>query len=503
MLERILIANRGEIALRIVRACQELGITAVSVYSEPDEFSPHVLTAEEAIPIGPASAGESYLNIDRLLDAARRSNVQGIHPGYGFLAENPEFARRVEAEGFTFIGPSAAAIVAMGDKTEARRRMLSAGVPVVPGSEGPIETGTQAQAEAARIGYPILLKAAAGGGGKGMRVVEEASELERAFDAATREAGQAFGDPRVYMERFLARPRHIEIQVLADAHGRTIHLGERECSIQRRHQKLIEEAPSPAVDARLRAEMGEVAVAAAEAVDYVGAGTVEFLFEDGEFFFLEMNTRIQVEHPVTELVTGVDLVRWQIQIASGARLDVEPDPEWPSGHAIECRISGEDPFAGFFPSTGRIESLYVPTGPGVRWDGGIARGFEVGLHYDPLLAKLIVHAPTRGEAIMRMRRALRELQIEGIRTTQPFHLAVMDEPDFRTGQLSIRYIEEHPELLADGAASWQERAAAIAAVLLEEERRERGGGSSPHESASSCEESGEGRTAWQRAFDPR
>ncbi|MCL7965571.1 MAG: ATP-grasp domain-containing protein, partial [marine benthic group bacterium] len=346
MLEKVLVANRGEIALRIVRACQELGVSAVAVYSEPDEFSPHVLTAEEAIPIGPAPAGESYLDIDRLLDAARRSNAQAIHPGYGFLAENPEFARRVEEDGFLFIGPSAAAIGAMGDKTEARRRMLSAGVPVVPGSEGPIETDDQARAEAARIGFPILLKAAAGGGGKGMRVVEEVSELPRAFEAATREADQAFGDPRVYMERFLARPRHIEIQVLADAHGHTIHLGERECSIQRRHQKLIEEAPSPAVNADLRAEMGKVAVAAAEAVDYVGAGTVEFLVEDGQFFFLEMNTRIQVEHPVTELVTGVDLVQWQIRIAAGARLEVEADPDWPAGHSIECRISGEDPFAG-------------------------------------------------------------------------------------------------------------------------------------------------------------
>jgi len=503
MFKKVLVANRGEIALRIIRACQELGVSAVAVYSDPDEFSPHVLTAEEAIPIGPAPAGESYLNIDRLLDAARRSNAEAIHPGYGFLAENPEFARRVEQEGLTFIGPSAAAIVAMGDKTEARRRMLAAGVPVVPGSEGPIETAEQAEEEAARIGYPVLLKAAAGGGGKGMRVVGEAAELARAFEAATREAGQAFGDPRVYFERFLARPRHIEIQVLADSRGRTIHLGERECSIQRRHQKLIEEAPSSVIDTGLRERMGQVAVAAAKAVDYVGAGTVEFLFEDGEFFFLEMNTRIQVEHPVTELVTGVDLVSWQIQIASGAPLEVDPDPEWPIGHAIECRISGEDPFAGFFPSTGRIESLYVPTGPGVRWDGGITRGFEVGLHYDPLLAKLIVHAPTRGEAITRMRRALRELQIEGIRTTQPFHLAVMEEPDFRAGALSIRYIEEHPGLLVDGAASWQERAAVIAAVLLEEERRERGTVSLSIAAESLRDISAEGRSEWQRAFDPR
>jgi len=503
MFEKVLVANRGEIALRIVRACQELGVTAVAVYSEPDEFSPHVLTAEEAVPIGPAAAAESYLDIDRLLEAARSTGAEAIHPGYGFLAENPEFARRVEAEGIVFIGPPAAAIQAMGDKTEARARMLEASVPVVPGSAGPIATPEEARGEAGRLGFPILLKAAAGGGGKGMRIVESEAELERAFEAATREAGQAFGDPRVYMERYLAAPRHIEIQVLADSAGRTIQLGERECSIQRRHQKLIEEAPSPAIDAETRTQMGELAVAAARAVDYVGAGTVEFMYEDGEFFFLEMNTRIQVEHPVTELVTGVDLVAWQIRIAAGEELDVEVDPGWPDGHSIECRISGEDPFQGFYPSTGRVESLYVPTGPGVRWDGGIARGFEVGLNYDPLLAKLIVHAPTRQQAIIRMRRALRELQIEGIRTTQPFHLAVMDEPDFQQGRMSIRYIEDHPDLLNDGAADWQVRAAIAAAVLLEEEGRQAGSSQGRLAVQSQPNSSSEGRTAWQRAFDPR
>jgi acetyl-CoA carboxylase biotin carboxylase subunit len=503
MFEKVLVANRGEIALRVVRACQELGVTAVAVYSEPDEFSPHVLTAEEAVPIGPASAAESYLDIDRLLEAARSTRSEAIHPGYGFLAENPEFARRVEAAGLVFIGPPAAAILAMGDKTEARARMIEASVPVVPGSAGPIATSAAARDEAERLGYPILLKAAAGGGGKGMRIVESEVELERAFEAATREAGQAFGDPRVYMERYLAAPRHIEIQVLADSAGRTIHLGERECSIQRRHQKLIEEAPSPAIDAETRARMGELAVAAARAVDYVGAGTVEFMYEDGEFFFLEMNTRIQVEHPVTELVTGVDLVAWQIRIAAGEELDLEIDPGWPDGHSIECRISGEDPFLGFFPSTGRVESLYVPTGPGVRWDGGIARGFEVGLNYDPLLAKLIVHAPNREQAIVRMRRALRELQIEGIRTTQPFHLAVMDEPDFRHGRMSIRYIEDHPDLMSDGAADWQVRAATAAAVLLEEERRQTGSSEGRHSVQSVPNSTSDERTAWQRAFDPQ
>ena len=503
MFDKILIANRGEIALRVIRACRELGIRTVAVYSQADRDSLHVRFSDEDICIGPAPGRESYLNIPRIVAAAEIAGSDAIHPGYGFLAENPDFARRVEDAGLTFIGPPAAAIRAMGDKTEARARMLAAGVPVIPGSDGPIDSIVQAGEEADRIGYPVLLKAAAGGGGKGMRVVETAAELERAFDAATREADQAFGDPRVYMERFLSRPRHIEIQVLADSHGRTIHLGERECSIQRRHQKLVEEAPSAGIDAATRQAMGEVAVEAARAVSYVGAGTVEFLFEDGEFFFLEMNTRIQVEHPVTELVTGIDLVAWQIRIAAGEALDVEPDPAWPIGHAIECRISGEDPFEGFFPSTGRIESLYVPTGPGVRWDGGIARGFEVGLHYDPLLAKLIVHSPTRELAILRMRRALRELQIEGVRTTQPFHLAVMDEPDFRRGDLSIRYIEEHPELFRDGAAGWQPWAAAVAAVLLEVERRGRGAIGAAAEDVAPAGARETGRSAWQRAFDPK
>ncbi|MFO7586735.1 MAG: acetyl-CoA carboxylase biotin carboxylase subunit, partial [Gemmatimonadota bacterium] len=469
--DKVLVANRGEIALRVVRACHELGLISVAVYSEPDEFSPHVLSADEAVRIGPAPAGESYLRAEAILEAARLSGAGAIHPGYGFLAENAGFARRVEEAGLVFVGPPAEAIAAMGDKTEARARMRAAGVAVVPGSEDPVATAEQARREAEAIGYPVLLKAAAGGGGKGMRVVEEGSELERSFEAATREAGQAFGDARIYVERFLAEPRHVEIQVLADSAGRTIHLGERECSIQRRHQKLIEEAPSPAIDAATREAMGAVAVAAAEAVGYVGAGTVEFLIEDGSFWFLEMNTRIQVEHPVTELVTGVDLVRWQLRIAAGELLDLEPSPDWPIGHAIECRISGEDPRAGFVPSTGRVESLEVPSGPGVRWDGGIACGIEVGLHYDPLLAKLVVHAPTREQAIARMRRALRELQVEGVRTTQPFHLAVMDEPDFQAGRFSIRYVDDHPDLLRDGAADWQARAAVIAVALLEDDRR--------------------------------
>jgi acetyl-CoA carboxylase biotin carboxylase subunit len=500
--DKVLVANRGEIALRVVRACRELGLGSVAVYSEPDEFSPHVLSADESVPIGPAPAAESYLRVEAILEAAAETGAGAIHPGYGFLAENADFARRVEEAGLVFVGPPADAIAAMGDKTEARARMRAAGVPVVPGGEAPAASAEQALQEAEAIGFPVLLKAAAGGGGKGMRVVSSAAEVGRAFEAAAREADQAFGDPRVYVERFLTAPRHIEIQVLADRYGRVIHLGERECSIQRRHQKLIEEAPSPALGPATRAAMGAVAVAAAEAVGYVGAGTVEFLFEAGEFWFLEMNTRIQVEHPVTELVTGVDLVRWQLRIAAGEPLDLDVSPEWPVGHAIECRISGEDPVAGFVPSTGRVESLEVPSGPGVRWDGGIARGIEVGLHYDPLLAKLVVHAPTREQAIDRMRRALRELQIEGVRTTQPFHLAVMDEPDFRAGRLSVRYVQDHPDLLRDGAAEWQTRAAVLAAVLLENDRRAGRGPAVRAGRPEASEVAGSRvRSAWRREFD--
>jgi len=473
--DKILIANRGEIAVRVIRACQELGVRTVAVYSEADRLSPHVLLAGEAVSIGPAPATESYLRADAIIEAARQTGAQAIHPGYGFMAESPDFARQVLEAGLVFVGPPPDAIAEMGDKTAARARMIDAGVPVVPGSDAITEID-QGVSEGDRLGWPVLLKAAAGGGGKGMRVIESADDLPRALSAASREAGQAFGDSRVYLEKYLTDPRHIEIQILADTHGRVIHLGERECSIQRRHQKLIEEAPSPAVDPDLRARMGDVAVAAAEAVGYVGAGTVEFLYQNDEFYFLEMNTRIQVEHPVTEFVTGVDLVQEQIRIAAGLQLSVEVSPNWPLGHAIECRISGEDPFSGFFPSSGRIRALELPCGPGVRWDGGIMEHYEVGLHYDPLLGKLIVHAATRDQAILRMRRALRELQIEGIRTTQPFHLGVLDEADFKAGEISVRYLDRHPELVTTGDGDWQARAAAVAATLLEHGARVRGRG---------------------------
>ena len=470
LFSRILVANRGEIAVRVIRACRELGIESVAVYSEPDRLAPHVMLADLSVPIGAARASESYLDAEKLIDAARQTGAEAVHPGYGFLAESAEFAQALEDAGLVFIGPPAAAIEAMGDKTRARELMTGAGVPVIPGS---IAIAGEAEAEraAGRIGFPLIIKAAAGGGGKGMRAVQQPGELPSALQRARSEAEQAFGDGRVYLERFLERPRHIEIQILMDKHGGGVHLGERECSIQRRHQKLIEEAPSPVVDADLRARMGQVALDAAAAVGYEGAGTVEFLYSGGEFHFLEMNTRIQVEHPVTEMVTGVDLVHEQIRVAAGLPLGWKADPSWPAGHSIECRISGEDPFGGFLPSTGRISELEVPGGPGVRWDSGISAGFDVGLHYDPLLAKLIVHGADRTQAVRRMSRALSELHIGGIATTQPFHQAVMEEPDFRAGALSIRYIEDHPDLL-DGIDPGSLRAAAIAAVLLEEERRD-------------------------------
>ena len=496
MFKKLLIANRGEIAVRVIRACRELGIEAIAVYSTADRLAPHVLLADVAVPIGPPPASQSYLVPDALLNAARETGAEAIHPGYGFLAENADFAQAVEASGLTFVGPPASAIRAMGDKTEARARMEAAGVPVVPGSEA-VSDAAAASRTAEEIGFPVLLKAAAGGGGKGMRVVNGPEALASALKAARAEARSAFGDDRVYVERYLERPRHLEVQILADSHGRAIHLGERECSIQRRHQKLIEEAPSPIVDEALRDRMGTVAVSAAVAVGYVGAGTVEFLYQDGEFYFLEMNTRIQVEHPVTEAVTGVDLVQAQILIAAGEPLGLEPSPEWPRGHSIECRISAEDPAAGFLPTAGRIDELRIPGGHGVRWDAGICERFEVGLDYDPLLAKLIVHANTRDDAIERMLSALNELEIVGIPTTVPFHRAVMREPDFLAGELSVRYVEEHADLLGSGAEG-EEAIAVLAAALLEEERRQ-----APHAALRTAGDRGRtGRhiSAWQRRF---
>jgi len=473
MIRKVLIANRGEIALRVIRACRELGIRSVAVYSDADRLSPHVLAADEAYRIGPPPSAESYLRADVLVDTALRAGCDAIHPGYGFLAERAHFAAAVEQAGLTFIGPPAEAITAMGDKTEARRRMIAAGVPVVPGTAEPVPDAAAAAEAAREIGYPVLLKAAAGGGGKGMRVVRTPEELPRAFEAAGNEARSAFGDGSVYVEKYLEGPRHIEVQILADAHGNVVHLGERECSIQRRHQKLVEEAPSPALTPELRDAMGAAAVAAAAAVGYRNAGTIEFLFQDGRFYFLEMNTRIQVEHPVTELVTGIDLVQQQIRIAAGEPLPFRQEDIRLEGHSIECRITSENPFNAFLPSTGRIELLHVPAGPGIRWDGGIAEGYEVSLFYDPLLGKLIAHGPDRAAAIDRMRRALDEFRLVGVDTSAPFHRRVMDEPDFRAGRLHIHYLEAHPDLLAAAPAEETLRAAAVAAALLEESARKR------------------------------
>jgi acetyl-CoA carboxylase, biotin carboxylase subunit len=474
MFRKILIANRGEIALRVIRAARELGVETVAVYSEADRLAPHVLAADEAYLIGPAPSAQSYLRFDRIIEVARESGAEAIHPGYGFLSERAPFIRAVEEAGLVFIGPSADAVEQMGDKTRARALVTRAGVPLVPGTVEPIADAAAARLIARDLGYPVLLKASAGGGGKGMRVVHDDREMEESFRAAGSEARSAFGDDAVYLEKYLLGPRHIEIQLLADHHGRTLHLGERECSIQRRHQKLVEEAPSAVLTPETRAAMGETAVAAARSVGYRGAGTVEFLYQDGEFFFLEMNTRIQVEHPVTELVTGIDLVQWQIRIAAGEPLPFAQEDIEFRGHSIECRITSEDPANSFLPSTGRIELLELPSGPGVRWDGGVAVGSEVGLHYDPMLAKLIVHAHSRDAAIDRMRRALVELRIVGLETSVPFHLRVMEEPDFRAGRIDIRYLETHEEYLARDPRSTDElEAAAVAAAILEHQSARR------------------------------
>jgi acetyl-CoA carboxylase biotin carboxylase subunit len=470
---KVLIANRGEIALRVVRACQELGVRTVAVYSDADAAAPHVREADEAVNIGPAPAAQSYLLGDKLIDVALRTGANAVHPGYGFLSERAWFARAVREAGLVFIGPPAEAIEAMGSKTAARQLVIAAGVPVVPGTTSALRDADEALAVAETFGYPVLLKAAAGGGGKGMRVVRTAAELPDALASAQREARNAFGDDAVYVEKYIDGPRHVEIQVLADSYGNVLHLGERECSVQRRHQKMIEEAPSVAVSRELRAQMGATAVAAARAAGYVNAGTCEFLLDrSGAFYFLEMNTRIQVEHPVTELVMGLDLVQWQIRIAAGEPLPFGQKDFAPRGWAMECRITSEDPSNGFLPSTGRVEYLHVPTGPGVRWDGGVESGSDVGLFYDPMLAKLIVHAPTRALAIARMRRALLELTIDGIETSRSFHLRVMDHPEFQSGDISIQWLEQTLPALTTPASDVGalERVAIAAAMAAEAER---------------------------------
>ncbi len=434
MFKKILIANRGEIALRIIRTCKELGIKTVAVYSEADRYSLHVRFADEAVCIGPGPSKDSYLNIPRIIAAAEITNAEAIHPGYGFLAENAMFAEICESSGIKFIGPTPDAIEAMGDKALAKETMRKAGVPVIPGSDGVIETLEEAREIANEIGYPIMLKAAAGGGGKGMRMVNNESELENAWQTARAEAEAAFGNPALYIEKFIERPRHIEIQILADEHGNVIHLGERDCSIQRRHQKLIEESPSPIVTPELREAMGQAAVKGAKSVKYRNAGTIEFLVDkNGNFYFMEMNTRIQVEHPVTEMVYGIDIVREQIRIASGEKLNIKQRQLKPNGHAIECRINAEDPYNGFRPSPGKITGLHFPGGFGIRVDSHIYQDYVVPPYYDSMIAKLIAHGKTRDEAIARMLRALEEFVIEGVHTTIPFHIKLLNSPEFRSG----------------------------------------------------------------------
>ncbi|HVS21940.1 MAG TPA: acetyl-CoA carboxylase biotin carboxylase subunit, partial [Pyrinomonadaceae bacterium] len=413
MFTKILIANRGEIAVRVIRACRDLGISPVAVFSEADAAALHVRMSDEAYCIGPAPSAQSYLNIDAIIAVAKKANAEAIHPGYGFLAENAKFARAVNDAAMIFIGPTPAATEVMGSKTSARRAAIAAGVPVVPGTTEPLRSLEEAGETAAHFGYPVMLKAAAGGGGKGMRQVANENDLSSAFETAQSEAASAFGNDDIYLEKVVERPRHIEIQVFADTHGNVVHLGERECSIQRRHQKVIEECPSPMNDPSLRERMGEAAIRIARAVDYVGAGTVEFLFSDisREFYFLEMNTRLQVEHPVTELVTGFDLVREQINVAAGAPLSFKQDEVRWLGHAIECRVYAEDPENNFFPSPGKITWLRVPSGPGIRDDSGVTEGDEVSIYYDPMISKLAVWGRTRAEAIDRMRRALDEYAV--------------------------------------------------------------------------------------------
>ncbi len=474
--KKILIANRGEIAVRVIRACRELGIPSVAVYSEADRLALHVRRADEAYEIGPAPSRESYLRMDRILDVAKRCGADAIHPGYGFLSENAAFARACEEAGITFIGPRAETIQAMGEKTSARRIAVEAGVPVVPGTLHPVASDEEIRREASRIGFPLMLKAAAGGGGKGLRLVPHADDLATAVDRARSEAKSAFGDDSVYLEKAVLKPRHIEIQVMADAHGNAIHLYERECTIQRRHQKVIEESPSPFLTPELRERMGSLAVALVKKVGYVNAGTLEFLVDkDREPYFLEMNTRLQVEHPVTEMVTNLDLVKLQIRVAQGERLPITQEDVRQTGHAIECRVYAEDPERGFLPSPGRIVALRVPGGPGVRDDSGVYEGYDVPIHYDPMISKLVAWGRTREDAIGRMRRAVSEYKVLGIQTTLPFFERVMRHPDFLAGDFDTSFVDvafRRHEVVRE--APWEVAVAAAAIQAFRDRKARRG-----------------------------
>ncbi len=442
MFNKVLIANRGEIAIRIIRACKELGIKTVAVHSSTDENALHTVFADEAVCIGSAKSSDSYLNPTRIISAAEITGADAIHPGYGFLAENAQFAEMCNSSGITFIGPSSEVIRMMGDKAEAKKAMTRAGVPVVPGSEGLVHSEAEAREIAAESGYPVILKAVAGGGGKGMRIVREKSEMGNSFMMARSEAESAFGNPGLYIEKYIESPRHIEIQLLGDQHGNMVHLGERECSIQRRHQKLIEESPSPIIDEKIRKTMGETAVQGALHVGYYSAGTIEFLVDsDRNFYFMEMNTRIQVEHPVTEMVYNVDLIKEQLQVAAGEKLQLKQSRLKPIGHAIECRINAEDPGNNFIPSPGEVTSFYQPGGPGTRVDTHIYASYRIPPFYDSLMAKLIVHGRDRTEAINRLRRSLDEFVVEGVKTTIPFHQFVISTPEFQKGDFDTHFIE--------------------------------------------------------------
>jgi acetyl-CoA carboxylase biotin carboxylase subunit len=473
-LVKVLIANRGEIAVRVIRACRELGYPTVAVYSDVDRAALHVLYADEAMPIGPAPSRESYLRIERILDAAQKTGAEAIHPGYGFLAENADFARACRDAGLMFVGPSPESIEAMGSKTESRQRMQAAGVPVVPGLTEPVRSFEEIAAFAKTAGYPLMVKASAGGGGKGLRFVDREEDLRPAFERVVSEGESFFGDGAVYAERFISSPRHIEVQVLGDQHGNLVHVGERECTLQRRHQKVIEECPSPVVDGDLRARLGEMAIRAAAAVKYFSAGTIECLMSpDRQFYFLEMNTRLQVEHPVTESVWGIDLVKEQLRIARGEQLQFRQEQLSPSGHAIECRIYAEDPTRHFAPSPGLIRYMNLPEGPGIRNENGVYAGYTVPVHYDPMLSKLVAHAATRPDAISRMKRALAEYRVEGIETTIPFFTWMMDHPDFRAARFDTGFIDR---LLPDmdlvharNGSAYRDAAIAAAAIMAFED----------------------------------
>ena len=468
MFDKVLVANRGEIALRVIRGCRDLGVRTVAAYSEADRDAAFVVLADESVEIGPAPSAQSYLAGSRIIEAAQQTGAQAIHPGYGFLSENQSFAQACRSAGIVFIGPPPEAMAAMGDKVAARERMRQSGVPVVPGTDA-LGSADEAVAAASQIGYPVLIKASAGGGGIGMRIARDERELREGVETARSMAARAFGNDTIFLERYVDEPRHVEIQVLADTHGAVIHLGERECSVQRRHQKIIEESPSPVIDAEQRQRMGKAAVTAARAVGYVNAGTIEFIYSNGEFFFLEMNTRLQVEHPVTELVYGVDLVAEQLRIAAGEPLTLTQAAISSRGHAIECRVNAENYAKGFLPSPGRVTGYHEPSGPGVRVDSALTGPGVISPNYDPLVAKLIVHAESRAAAIERMRRALLEYIVVGIHTNIPYHLAVMSDADFRAGAYTTHFIEEHPQLVAD-ADAWAERQAALQRLVRDPAR---------------------------------